>query len=90
MTDFKKYLQFLPPKDYIYGVNFMIDDFNTSNRKGEILIKKFRILNELRTKRETVLNTYIMNNNVVILINYYSDYLFLLINTATIIEIIYF
>ena len=41
MTDFKKYLQFLPPKDQIYGVNFMIDDFNKSNRKGEILIKNF-------------------------------------------------
>ena len=35
MTDFKKYLQFLPPKDQIYEINFMKDDFNKSNKKGE-------------------------------------------------------
>ena len=30
MTDFKKYLQFVPPKDQIYEINFMIDNFSKS------------------------------------------------------------
>ena len=57
MTDFKKYLKFLRPKDQIYEINFMIDDFNKSNRKGESINKKFRILSELRTlKKEIMFN----------------------------------
>ena len=57
MTDFKKYWQFLPPKDQIYEINFMIDDINKTNRKGENISKKFRIWNELRTlKKEIIFN----------------------------------
>ena len=35
MTDFKKYLQFLSPKNQICEIDSMIHDFNKSNRKGE-------------------------------------------------------
>ena len=58
MTDFKKYLQFLPPKDQIYEINFMIDDFNKSNKKGENIIKTFLILNELRTLKKEIMFNY--------------------------------
>ena len=58
MTDFKKYLQFLPPKDQIYEINFMIDDFNKSNKKGENINKKFLILNELRTLKKEIMFNY--------------------------------
>ena len=57
MTDFKKYLQFLPPKDQIYEINFIIDNSNKSIKKGENINKKFRILNELRiSKKEIIFN----------------------------------
>ena len=58
MTDFKKYLQFLPPKDYIYEINFMMDEFNKSNKKGENINNKFRILNELRTLKKEIIFNY--------------------------------
>lgn len=38
ITDFKKYLQFLQPKDQIYEINFMIDYFNKSNRINTVTI----------------------------------------------------
>ena len=57
MTDFKKYLQFLSPKNQICEIDSMIYDFNKSNRKGENIDKKFRIINELKTlKTEIILN----------------------------------
>ena len=57
MTDFKKYLRFLSPEDQIREINFMINEFNKSNNKGENINKKFRILNELKTlKREIMFN----------------------------------
>ena len=59
MTDFKKYLQFLPPKDQIYEINFMIHNFNKSNKKGENINKKFRILNELRILKKKIIFNYL-------------------------------
>ena len=57
MTDFKKYLRFLSPEDQIREINFMINEFNKSNNKGENINKKFRILNELKTlKKEIMFN----------------------------------
>ena len=57
MTDFKKYLRFLSPEDQIREINFMINEFNKSNNKGEKINKKFRILNELKTlKKEIMFN----------------------------------
>ena len=57
MTDFKKYLRFLSPEDQIREINFMINEFNKSNNKGENINKKFCILNELKTlKKEIMFN----------------------------------
>ena len=57
MTDFKRYLQCLSPEEQLYEINYMIHDFNKSNRKGENINKKFRIINELKTlKKEIILN----------------------------------
>ena len=36
----------------------MIDDFNKSNKKGENIIKKFLILNELRTLKKEIMFNY--------------------------------
>ena len=58
MTDFKKYLQFLPPKDQIYEINFIIDNSNKSIKKGENINKKFRILNELRISKKEIMFNY--------------------------------
>ena len=58
MTDFKKYLQLLPPKDQIYEINFMIDNSNKSIKKGENINKKFRILNELRISKKEIMFNY--------------------------------
>ena len=54
MTDFKKYLRFLSPEDQIREINFMINEFNKSNNKGENINKKFRILNELKTLKKEI------------------------------------
>ena len=58
MTDFKKYLQFLPPKDQIYEINFMIGNSNKSIKKGENINKTFRILNELRILKKEIMFNY--------------------------------
>ena len=36
----------------------MIDDFNKSNKKGENINKKIRILNELRTLKKAIMFNY--------------------------------
>ena len=54
MIDFKKYLRFLSPEDQIPEINFMINEFNKSNNKGENINKKFRILNELKTLKKEI------------------------------------
>ena len=45
MTHYKKYLQFLLPENQICEIISMIHDLYKSNRKGENINKKFRILN---------------------------------------------
>ena len=55
MTDFKKHLQFLSPKNQICEIDSMIHDFNKSNRKGENIDKKFRIINELKTLKTGII-----------------------------------
>ena len=52
MTDFKKYLQFLPYKKQIHEINFMIEDFNNFNKEGE----KFHVLNELKTLKMEIIS----------------------------------
>ena len=58
MTGFKTYLQFLPPKDQIYEIKFMIDNYNKSNKKGENINKKFRMLNELKILKKEIMFSY--------------------------------
>ena len=48
MTDFKKYLQYLPPENQICEIDSMLRNFNKSNQKGENVNKKFPIINELK------------------------------------------
>ena len=40
--DLKNYLKLLSPKERLREINFMINEFNKSNRNGENIAKKFR------------------------------------------------
>ena len=53
MVDLKRFLKLLPPEEQLCEINCMINEFNKSNRKGERIVKKYRILNELRTLKKT-------------------------------------
>ena len=48
-ADFKNQLKLLSSKEQLREINFMINEFNKSNRNGENIAKKYRILNELKT-----------------------------------------
>ena len=52
MVDFRIVLQLLSPKNQLYEINSIINQFNKSNRKGENINKRFCILNELRTLKK--------------------------------------
>ena len=52
MIDFKRFLQLCSPKNQLYEINFIINEFNKYNHKGEN-VKKNRMLNELRTLKKT-------------------------------------
>ena len=55
--DFKNYLKFFSPEEQLREINFMINEFNKSNRNGENIAKKFRILNQLKTlKKQIIIN----------------------------------
>ena len=57
MTDFKQYLQCLPPENQICEIYSMLQDFYKSNRKGGNVNKMFRIINELKVlKKKAILN----------------------------------
>ena len=57
MTDFKKYLQYVPPENQMCEIDSMLQEFYKSNRKGENVNKKFCIINELKAlKRKVILN----------------------------------
>ena len=45
MIDFKRFLQFLSPKNQLCEINYMINEFNKSNCPGDNINKKFSILN---------------------------------------------
>ena len=56
-VDFKNYLKLLPHEEWLCEINFMINEFNESNRNGENIAKKFRILNDLKTlKKQIIIN----------------------------------
>ena len=46
-ADFKNYLKLLSPEERLREINFMINEFNRSNRTDENIAKKFSILKEL-------------------------------------------
>ena len=57
MIDFERFLQLLSPEQQLYEINFMINEFDKSNRKDENIRKEIRILNELTTlKKEIIIN----------------------------------
>ena len=57
MVDFKRYLQYLSPENQICEIDSTLQDFYKSNRKGENVNKKFRIINELKAlKKKAILN----------------------------------
>ena len=57
MAGFKRYLEYLSPKYQTCKIDFMLQDFYKSNRKGENVNKKFRIINELKElKKKAILN----------------------------------
>ena len=43
MVDFKRFLQLLSPENQLCEINYMINEFNKSNRPGDNIVKKFRI-----------------------------------------------
>ena len=45
MIDFKRYSQYLSPENQICEIDSTLQDFYKSNRKGENVNKKFRIIN---------------------------------------------
>ena len=54
---FKNYIKLLSPEERLCEINFMINEFNKSNRNGENIAKKFRILNQLKTlKKQIIIN----------------------------------
>ena len=57
MIDFRRFLQLLSPEQQLYEINFMIHEFDKSNRTDENIRKEIRILNELTTlKKEIIIN----------------------------------
>ena len=43
MIDFKRFLQLWSPKNQLYEINSIINEFNKSNRKGENVKKTLHI-----------------------------------------------
>ena len=46
-ADFKNYWKLLSPEERLGEINFMINEFNRSNRNDENIARKFSILKEL-------------------------------------------
>ena len=51
--DLKNYLKLLSPKERLNEINFMINEFNKSNRNGENIGRKIHTLNELKVLKNT-------------------------------------
>ena len=47
-ADFKNYLKLLSSEERLREINFMINEFDRSNRNSEKIAKRLRILKELR------------------------------------------
>ena len=48
-ADFINYLILLSPEEQLLEINFMINEFNKSNRNSEKIANKYRILKQLKT-----------------------------------------
>ena len=57
-VDFKNYIKLLSPEERLCEINFMINEFNKSNRNGENIAKKFNILNELKILKKQIIINY--------------------------------
>ena len=61
-ADFINYLILLSPEEQLLEINFMINEFNKSNRNSEKIANKYRILKQLKTLKKEIKNTHVMNN----------------------------
>ena len=56
-ADFKNYLKLLSPEERLHEINFMINQFNISNRNDKNIAKKFSILKELNAFKIELIKT---------------------------------
>ena len=56
-ADFKNYWKLLSPEERLREINFMINEFNRSNRNDENIAKKFIILKELNSFKKELIKT---------------------------------
>ena len=56
-ADFKNYLKLLSPEERLHEINFMINQFNISNRNDKNIAKKFSILKELNAFKKELIKT---------------------------------
>ena len=54
-VDFKRFLKLLSPEEQLCEINYMISEFNKSNRPGDNINKKVCILKELRTLKKQII-----------------------------------
>ena len=61
-ADFINYLILLSSEEQLLEINFMINEFNKSNRNSEKIANKNWILKQLKTLKKEIKNTHVMNN----------------------------
>ena len=61
-ADFINYLILLSSEEQLLEINFMINEFNKSNRNSEKIANKYRILKQLKALKKETKNTHVMNN----------------------------
>ena len=61
-ADFINYLILLSSEEQLLEINFMINEFNKSNRNSEKIANKYRVLKQLKTLKKEIKNTHVMNN----------------------------
>ena len=61
-ADFINYLILLSSEEQLLEINFMINEFNKSNRNSEKIANKYRILKQLKALKKEIKNTHVMNN----------------------------
>ena len=61
-ADFINYLILLSSEEQLLEINFMINEFNKSNRNSENIGNKYRILKQLKSLKKGTKNTHVMSN----------------------------